>query len=283
MKVSIAVTNYSWPGGQAGLPRRLGALARRADQCGVDTIWVADHLLQVEPGRSAGEPMLEACTTLGYLAAVTERVRLGTLVAWVTIRPPAVLVKAVTTLDVLSGGRAWLGVGAGYRGDEAAMLGLPFPPVAERFDLLEDLLRLAHQMWRDDREPFTGKVVRLEEPICSPAPVRRPRILVGGAGEKRTLPLVARYADAANLFDIPDAGATVRHKLEVLHRACEQVGRDPSEIEVTLSTRLAPGESATQFADRCNDWRSRGIQHLVLVGNGPWPEDDLDLVCETIR
>jgi len=199
VRISVTVTGFSWPGGPAALAHHLSDVVRAADESGIDTVWVADHLLQADPGSNSDAEMLEAYTTLGFLAARSERVRLGTMVSAATYRPPALLVKAVTTLDVLSGGRAWLGVGAGYQQDEATAMGLPLPPVAERFDALEDLLRLARQMWAGDPAPFTGTRVRLERPVGSPLPVSRPHppILVGGTGERRTLPLVARYADAA--------------------------------------------------------------------------------------
>jgi F420-dependent oxidoreductase-like protein len=282
MKVSIAITNFSWPVDPWQLSRQLLSVARRADQGGLDTLWVADHLLQMEPQTDIEEPMLEACTTLGFLAAATSRVRLGTMVAWASLRPPALLVKAVSTLDALSGGRAWFGVGAGYQGDEAALLGLPFPATAERFDRLEEVLRLADQMWRGDQTPFVGAYHQLQRPISSPAPLARPRILIGGSGEQRTLPLVARYADACNLFDIPDGGATLRRKLDVLRAACEAIGRSPDDVEVTLSSRLGPGESAEAFADRCRGLGTQGVQHVVLVGNGPWLDDALDVVADAV-
>ncbi len=200
------------------------------------------------------------------------------MVTWTTIRPPALLVKIVSTLDVLSGGRAWLGVGAGYQADEAAMTGLPFEPTAERFSRLEELLQLAAQMWADDRTPFLGPYHHLAQPINEPPPLRRPRVLIGGMGERRTLPLVARYADACNFFDIPDGGATLRHKLDVLAEACAAIERDPAEIEVSLSSRLAPRESLDQFVDRAGALAEQGVQHLVLITTGPWQGDELDTV-----
>jgi F420-dependent oxidoreductase-like protein len=284
MKLSIAATSYSWSDDPAQIARHLRDLARRADDAGLDTLWVADHLLQMDPNASVDEPMLEAYTTLGFLAAVTERVQLGTMVTWATIRPPALLVKMVTTLDILSGGRAWLGIGAGYRSDEATMTGLPFPPTAERFELVEELVQLARHMWAGDDSPFTGSHHQLTRPISVPRPIRRPRVLIGGAGERRTLPLVARHADACNLFDIPDGGATLRHKLDVLARCCDEAGRDPGDIEVTLSSRVAPGEDAAALADRCTSLAQMGVHHLVLVTNGPWHAGgDLDVVVEAVE
>jgi F420-dependent oxidoreductase-like protein len=272
MKVSVNVTNYSWPGGPAGLVAGLERIVRAADDAGLDTVWVADHLLQADPTSTPEAEMLEAYTTLGFLAARTERVRLGTMVSAVTHRHPALLVKAVTTLDVLSGGRAWLGIGAGYHQEEAAAMGLPFPATAERFERLEETLRLALQMWSGDPAPFEGAHHRLARPLHSPAPVSRPHppILVGGMGERRTLPLVARYADACNLFDIPDGGRTVRHKLEVLAGHCQVAGRPYEAVEKTMSTRLGPDETPAAFAGRCQDLAGLGIEHVVVITSGPW-------------
>ena len=278
MRVSIGLTNYSWPGGPGRLGAELARVVGQADQAGVDTVWVVDHLLQADPTAAPDDTeMLEAYTTLGFLAAQTERVRLGTMVTGVTFRPPALLVKAVTTLDVLSGGRAWLGIGAGYHGEEAAAMGLPLPPVAERFERLEETLRIAARMWAGDETPFTGAHYHLQHPASSPPPTQRPHppILIGGAGERRTLRLVARYADACNLFDIPDGGRTVKHKLAVLARHCEEVGRPPGAIEKTLSTRLHPGEPSEEFVARCTAAAALGIEHVVVVTPGPWSAEAL--------
>jgi F420-dependent oxidoreductase-like protein len=275
VRLSLSVTDFSWSESPAA---RLAEVARAADDGGMDTLWVADHLLQADPNSRIDAPMLEAYTTLGFLAAQTRRLRLGTMVSAVTFRPPALLIKAVTTLDVLSGGRAWLGLGAGYAGDEARAMGLPLPPTAERFERLEETLRLAAQMWAGDTTAFAGEHYRLEQPISAPAPLTRPRppILIGGMGERKTLRLVAQYADACNLFDVPDGGRTIRRKLEVLARHCEALGRDPDSIEATLSSRLAPGETAEQFAERCAGLAELGIDHVVLVTTGPWTPADLE-------
>jgi F420-dependent oxidoreductase-like protein len=279
VKLSLSLTNYSWPVAPDGIAARISELARQVDQAGLDALWVADHLLQMDPTATLDEPMLEAYTTLGFLAAATSRIELGTMVTWAGIRPPALLIKAISTLDALSGGRVWLGIGVGYQATEASMMGLPFPSTAERFDRLEDLLRLAAQMWAGDQRPFDGRFDHLESPISEPKPIRRPRVLIGGMGERRTIPLVARYGDACNFFDVGDDGATLGHKLEVLRDACERTGRDPAEIEVTLSTRLAPGESVEQLSNRCETLHEQGVDHLVLVTTGPWEAgNDLDVV-----
>jgi F420-dependent oxidoreductase-like protein len=274
MRVSLSITNFSWPDGAAGLAVQLAWIARAADEGGLDTVWLSDHLIQADPTSTPDSEMLEAYTTLGFLAARTERVRLGTMVTAATFRAPALLVKAVTTLDVLSGGRAWLGIGAGYQEDEARAMDLPLPPVAERFERLEETLRLALQMWSDDRSAFDGDHYRLERPVNSPPPLQRPHppILIGGMGERRTLRLVAQNADACNLFDIPDGGATVRHKLDVLARHCEAVGRPYDDIEKTISTRLASGESPERFAEHCAQLAALGIEHAVVITSGAWTE-----------
>jgi F420-dependent oxidoreductase-like protein len=200
MRISVSVTNYSWPGGPTRSAAALARVVAAAEDAGIDTVWVADHLLQADPTAGPGETeMYEAYTVLGYLAGRTSRVRLGAMVSPASLRPPALLVKAVTTLDALSGGRAWLGLGAGYHGAEAEALGLPLPPTAERFDRLEETLQIALRMWTGDETPFHGRYHQLARPVDSPGPVQRPHppILIGGTGERRTLRLVARYADAA--------------------------------------------------------------------------------------
>jgi F420-dependent oxidoreductase-like protein len=271
MRLSLSITNYSWP----DLDSELVRTVRAADRLGLHTVWVADHLIQADPTSVPDSEMLEAYTTLGFLAAQTERIRLGTMVTAVTFRPPSVLIKAVTTLDVLSGGRAWLGVGAGYHEDEARAMDLSLPPVGERFERLDETLRLALQMWSGDSSPFEGRHYRLERPVNNPPAVSKPHppILIGGAGERRTLRLVAQYADACNLFDIPDGGRTIRHKLEVLARHCDAVGRPYDEIQKTVSTRMNPGQSSDEFAAECDRLAALGIDHAVVITAGPWTED----------
>jgi F420-dependent oxidoreductase-like protein len=275
MRLSINITNYSWPGGATEAVSQLGRVVHAADEAGVDTVWVSDHLIQADPSSTPEAEMHEAYTLLGFLAARTERVRLGTMVTGVTYRPPALLIKAVTTLDVLSGGRAWLGVGAGYHEEEARAMGLPLPPVGERFERLEETLRLAAQMWSGDEAPFAGKHYRLERPLLSPPPVRQPHppILIGGMGERRTLRLVARFADACNLFDIPDGERTITRKLAVLGQHCEAMGRPYGEIQKTVSTRLERDEQPARFVERCAALAALGIEHVVLITPGPWTED----------
>lgn len=275
MKLSISITNYSWPRGEVA--SRLADLCAVIDETGLDTVWVADHLLQADPSSTPEAEMLEAYTTLGYIAARTERVRLGAMVSPVTYRAPSLLIKQVTTLDVLSNGRAWLGIGAGYHEEEARAMGLPLPPLGQRFAALEETLLLARQMWRADTAPFTGSNYRLDRPISSPLPTTRPHppILIGGTGERKTLRLVAEHADACNLFDLPDGGVTIRRKLDVLAGHCLRVGRSGAEIEKTASTRLDRDESSESFADRLLALGDLGVEHAVVITDHAFVDADL--------
>jgi alkanesulfonate monooxygenase SsuD/methylene tetrahydromethanopterin reductase-like flavin-dependent oxidoreductase (luciferase family) len=277
MRLSISLTNYSWR--EVALVDGLVRAAVTADQGGLDTVWVPDHLAQVDPTVPAeADDMLEAYSVLAYLASRTERVRLGALVTNVALRPPALLANAVATLDTLSGGRAWLGIGAGYDTSETADLGLPTLPTGERFELLEETVQVVTQMFAGDATPITGAHVRLDRPFLRPRPAKGIPLLIGGAGERRTLRLVAEHADACNLFDIPDDGATVRHKLDVLTRHCESVGRSRDEIQTTLSTRLAPAETTADLVSRCERVAGWGVEHLIFVSSTPWAPADLDVL-----
>jgi alkanesulfonate monooxygenase SsuD/methylene tetrahydromethanopterin reductase-like flavin-dependent oxidoreductase (luciferase family) len=282
MKLSVSVTNYCWPDNPAGLSRRVAALAAELDRTAVDTLWLADHMFQADPSASPDDPMLEAYTTLGFLAATTSRLRLGTMVSAATFRSSALLVKAVTTLDVLSDGRAWLGIGAGYNRDEARAMGMFMPDAAERFDRMAETLQLARQMWRGDTTPFHGTYVRLERPVGSPLPVAGPpSVLIGGTGERRTLRLVAEYGDACNLFDIPDGGRAIRRQLDVLARHCSDVGRRYADIERTVSTALEPGESVDSLIARCGALADLGAQHAVVITRGrAWSDEDLETLAQ---
>ena len=277
MRLSVSLTNYSWR--DVPLVDGLVRAAVTADEGGLDTVWVPDHLAQVDPTVPAeADDMLEAYSVLAYLASRTERVRLGALVTNVAPRPPALLANAVATLDTLSGGRAWLGIGAGYDTSETADLGVPTLPTGERFELLEETVRVVTQMFAGDATPITGAHVRLDRPFLRPRPVKGIPLLIGGAGERRTLRLVAEHADACNLFDLPDDGATVRHKLDVLARHCESVGRPRDEIQTTLSTRLAPAETTADLVARCERVAGWGVEHLIFVSSTPWAPADLDVL-----
>lgn len=284
MRISINVTDFSWPGGATAVAPALAAVVDAADAAGVDTVWVGDHLMQADPTCTPDEPVLEAYTTLGYLAARTEHVRIGTMVTGVTYRPPALLVKAVTTLDVLSGGRAWLGFGAAYREDEAYAMGLSLPPAVERVERLEETLRLAQQMWAGDTGSFDGRHFTLDYPVCSPQPVQRPRpaVLVGGVGDGPMLRLAAQYADACNFFDVPDGGLTLRRELDVLADHCAAAGRPYWEVEKTVTARMELAEPAESVAERCESFAEYGIEHVVFAADGPWTPEAVEAVGEAV-
>ena len=241
MKVGLHIADFTWDGGPPALAPRMGEIARRAEEAGVDRISVMDHVWQIGPLGPPEHEMLEAYTALGFLAGVTSRVKLLTVVTAVVYREPGLLAKAVTTLDVLSGGRAMLGIGAAWNEDEARGLGLFFPPLAERYERLEEALRICQQMWSDDDGPFEGKHYHLARTLNSPQALSRPHppILIGGQGERKTLLLVARYADACNLFDTPE----LAHKLDVLRGHCAAEGRDYAAIEKTVQVRYDLGEN----------------------------------------
>jgi F420-dependent oxidoreductase-like protein len=234
MRLGLHYWNFTTPADPAAIAPTLAATARTAEDAGVSTFTVMDHYFQMEGAALAEEPMLEGYTTLGYVAARTERMKLGLLVTGVMYRHPGLLAKIVTTLDVLSGGRARLGLGASWYEREQRGLGVPVVPVGERFERLEETLRICRQMWSDDNGPFEGRHYQLAETLCVPAPLSRPHppIVIGGGGEKKTLRLVARYADACNLFgsDVDDVG----HKLDVLRGHCAAEGRDYDRIEKTV-------------------------------------------------
>lgn len=275
MKIGLQVSSFTWSNGSAGIAAKLGAIARAADEAGLASLWLMDHYFQIPGVGPVEDDMLEGYSGLSYCAALTQRIRLGTMATGVTYRHPGVLVKTATTLDVLSGGRAWLGIGAAWFEREHLGLGVPFPPLAERFERLEETLQIAKQMWSGEVGPYRGKHFTLEETLCRPQPLSRPHppILVAGGGEKKTLRLVAKYGDACNFFgDIP----TLRHKLDVLKRHCDEVGRDYGEIEKTsLGTlRLAPGQSSSEVIAHLRDLAAAGIQHALF---GPPSEDPRDL------
>src|ERR1700736_485033 len=239
MKLGIGITTFPWPAEEIG--PAVSRIATAADEAGVDSLWVMDHFFQIRlSGLPPESPMPEAYATLGYLGGLTKRIKLGTLVTSVAYRHPGVLVKTVTSLDVLTDGRVIFGVGAGAPFNpeaagpgttfEAEGLGIPFPSLAERFERLEEVLQIAHQMWRGDQSPYEGRHHRLVRPLNSPNSLQRPHppILIGGSGERKTLRLVAQYADACNLFDIQNSQFrdNLTRKLDVLRGHCNLLGRD---------------------------------------------------------
>ncbi|TVZ04364.1 LLM class F420-dependent oxidoreductase [Trebonia kvetii] len=243
MKLGLHISDFTWDGGAPDLRFKLGEIAKRAEDGGVDRISVMDHVWQIGPIGPPEHEMLEAYTALGWLAAKTERVKLLTMVTAVVYREPGLLAKAVTTLDVLSGGRAILGIGAAWNAEESAGLGLLFPPVSERFERLEEAILICKQMWSGDEGAFHGQHYQLARTLNSPQVLSRPHppILIGGAGEKKTLRLVAKYADACNIaaYNLDETA----HKLDVLRQHCANEGRDYDEIEKTAQTRYDLGEN----------------------------------------
>jgi F420-dependent oxidoreductase-like protein len=276
VKIGLQISSFSWPGGAAAIAPTLATLVRAADDAGFDSIWVMDHFFQIRSVGRREEPMLEGMTTLGFMAAHSERARLGLMVGGVHYRYPGLWVKATTTLDILSGGRAWLGIGAAWNEDESRGLGFPFPPLGERFEMLDETLRIAHAMFEGERGSegsFSGRHYRAERLLNSPQSLSRPRvpIMIGGGGEKKTLRLVAQYADACNVFGAPEA---IARKYAILADHCAAVGRDPDEIErstlqnVRIGTDRATGtESPARIVDRFGDLADAGAQHVIVSVN----------------
>jgi F420-dependent oxidoreductase-like protein len=266
MELGLHLPNFTYPGGPATLAADLRRTAQAAEQAGFTKLSVMDHLWQIRGIGAREHPMLEAYTTLGYLAAVTERVE---LMAWVTAavyREPGLLAKEVTTLDVLSNGRAWLGIGAAWNQEECDGLGLPFPSTAERFERLEETLQICLQMWGDDESPYAGQHYQLGRTLNAPQSLQRPHppILIGGGGERKTLRLVAQYAQACNLFGGPE----IEHKLDVLRAHCADVGRDYDDIQKTVLLRLHPGadgEQADEVLEELAKYAALGFTHTHIT------------------
>jgi F420-dependent oxidoreductase-like protein len=286
MKLGIQIPSFTWPGGAERTASTLARIAQAAEEAGFSSLWVMDHFFQIEMIGRPEEPMLEAYSTLNFLAAVTKRIRLGALVTGVVYRYPGILVKTVTTLDVLSGGRAYFGVGAAWYESEAIALGVPFPPLKERFERLEETVQLALQMWSGNVAPYSGKHYHLAETLCSPLPISKPHppIMIGGAGEKRTLPLVAKYADACNLYAFENL-EVIRAKLEILRRYCENIGRPFEEIERTAigSIDLREGRmSARETIEYCRRVNQAGIQHFIVSLPGDHELEPIELMGKEI-
>jgi len=268
MRAGIHFVNFTLPGVPESLPAALAGTAKVADDAGVSLFTLMDHWFQMDGYQDAHDPMLEGYTALGFVAGQTSRINLGLLVTGVTYRHPGLLAKTVTTLDVLSGGRAILGLGAAWYEREHRGLGVPFPPTAERFERLEETLRICRQMWSPDEGPFEGRHYRLAETINVPPPVSRPhpRILVGGGGERKTLRLVAQYADACNLF-AGDVDAVAR-KLRVLDEHCAAIGRDPATIQRTILDMRDPIGDPDRFLSDMEAYARLGVDLVSVVPSG---------------
>lgn len=291
MKLGLQISSFTWPGGPAAIGQTLGRIARTADAVGFDSIWVMDHLFQIRSVGAVEEPMLEGWTTLGHLAALTSRARLGLMVGGIHYRQPGLWLKAATTLDVLSGGRAWFGIGAAWNEEESRALGFPMPPLTDRFTMLEETLQMVLQGWTGERGTearLRGRTVDAARILNSPQALSRPHppILVGGGGELRTLRLVARYADACNVFGSP---AQVAHKYKVLGQHCETEGRDAAAIEKTNLTSVsirrdgAHGSLTPQrLVDRLGAWADAGSQHTILSVRNVWDTERLELIGQDV-
>ncbi|MFL6117134.1 MAG: LLM class F420-dependent oxidoreductase [Catenulispora sp.] len=278
MEIGLHICDFTYPAGPAGLADDLTRVAVAAEEAGFARISVMDHIWQIGVLGPPEHEMLEAYTTLGYLAARTSEVQLLAWVTAATYRPPGLLAKLVSTLDVLSKGRAWLGIGAGWNAEEAAGLGLPFPGTAERFERLEEVLQICRQMWSPQDGPYEGKHYQLARTLNSPQPLRTPPILIGGGGERKTLRLVAKYAQACNLF----AGPDLEHKLDVLRGHCETEGRPYDDVEKTVMFPLDLGDKGENIPEVLEQLRALAalgvgeahiriprvweIEHLELIG-----------------
>ena len=299
MKLGIGITTFPWPAQEIG--PAVSRIATTADEAGVDSLWVMDHFFQIRlSGLPPESPMPEAYATLAFLGGLTRRITLGTLVTSVAYRHPGVLVKAVTSLDVLTGGRVIFGVGAGAPWTaapagpgttfEAEGLGIPFPSLAERFERLEELLQIAHQMWRGDESPYQGRHYQLARPLNSPNSLQRPHppILIGGGGERKTLRLVARYGDACNLFDLPDPRfrSDLERKLRVLRDHCAQEGRDFAAIEKTVTSSFDLGEDrqagAAALVAHLRELAAAGLGHVLVSPRGSWDQEILEEIMSIV-
>jgi F420-dependent oxidoreductase-like protein len=292
VKFGLQIPSFSYPGGPAEIAPTLARIVRTADDAGFDSIWVMDHFFQIRSVGRAEEPMLEGMTALGWMAAHSERARLGLMVGGVHYRHPGLWIKAATTLDVLSGGRAWFGIGAAWNQQESEALGFPFPPLGVRFELLEDTLRMAHGMWSGElgsEEDFEGRQYRATRLLNSPQSISRPRIpiMIGGGGEQKTLRLVAQYADATNVFGGPEK---IHHKWQVLKAHCEAVGRPYDEIErSTLQGGLwvnrdgsGGRETPARIIDRYGQLGDAGAQHILFSIRDAWETDQIELLGSTV-
>jgi F420-dependent oxidoreductase-like protein len=274
VKLGLQIDDFKWPGGAAGIGPTLARVVRTADEVGFDSIWVMDHFFQIRGVGPVTDPMLEGYTALGFIAANTTRARLGLMVGGVHYRNPALWIKATTTLDVLSGGRAWLGIGAAWNQEESNGLGFPFPPLGERFEMLDETLQMAHQMWTGERGsegPFDGRHFHARRLLNSPQSISRPHppIMIGGGGERKTLRLVAQYADACNVFGGPPA---IHRKYEILRAHCEAVGRDPDDIERSTLQEADPArQPSAHIVNRFGELGDAGAQHVIF--NVPGVDD----------
>ena len=287
MKAGLQISSFTWPGGTPALAETFARVVQTADDVGFDSIWVMDHFFQIRSVGRVEEPMLEGNTALGYMAAHSKRARLGLMVGGIHYRLPALWLKSVTTLDVLSGGRAWFGIGAAWNRQESEGLGFPFPPLGVRFEMLEETLQYAYGMFDGElgsRGELDGRHYQATHLLNSPQSLSRPRvpIMIGGGGERKTLRLVARYADACNVFGGPQM---LHHKYSVLRQHCETVGRPYDEIERSTlqSVRVSDNgaddtETPAQVVDRFGELSDAGAQHVIFSVRDVWDPSKLELL-----
>jgi F420-dependent oxidoreductase-like protein len=279
VKFGLQINNFTWPGGAGEIGPTLSRVTRAADDAGFDSIWVMDHFFQIRGLGPPEAPMLDGMTALGFMAAHSESARIGLMVGGIHYRQPGLWIKAHTTLDVLSGGRAWFGIGAAWNEEESLALGFPMPPLRERFEWLEDTLRMAYGMWSGGSgsgERFEGKQVTATRLLNSPQAISRPRvpIMIGGGGERKTLRLVAQYADACNVFGGPER---ITHKYAVLREHCERLGRPYDEIERScLPSVDLDRESTDEVVDRFGALGEAGAQHVIFSLRGVADTNKLD-------
>jgi F420-dependent oxidoreductase-like protein len=291
LKVGLQIPSFTWPGGPDAIGPTLARVVRTADDAGFDSIWVMDHFFQIRGVGPVEDPMLEGWTTLGFMAGHSRRARLGLMVGGVHYRQAGLWAKAATTLDVLSGGRAWLGIGAAWNEEESQGLGFPMPPLGERFEMLEETLRIVHGMWQGERgseEAFEGSHYRASRLLNSPQALSRPHppIMIGGGGERKTLRLVAQYADATNVFG---DGPRIAHKYAVLREHCERLGRPYDEIErTTLQTvHITPdgargSESPDRIVEKFGELADAGAQHVIFSVRGVDDISKLELIGRSV-
>jgi F420-dependent oxidoreductase-like protein len=285
LKFGLQVNSFTWPGGNAAIGPTLARVTKTADEVGFDSIWVMDHFFQIRGLGPPEAPMLDGLTALGFMAAHSQRARIGLMVGGIHYRQPGLWIKSHTTLDVLSGGRAWFGIGAAWNEEESAALGFPMPPLRERFEWLEDTLRMAYAMWAGgsgNGERFEGKHVVATRLLNSPQSINRPRvpIMIGGGGERKTLRLVAQYGDACNVFGGPER---IAHKYAVLREHCERLGRPYDEIErSTLQSVDLERETPAQVVDRFAALGEAGAQHILFSVRGVHDTAKLERIASAV-
>jgi F420-dependent oxidoreductase-like protein len=283
MHLGLHLTTFNPAGGSNAIRSALKDIAQFSDENGFYSLSPMDHFFQIGHNGPPEDPMLEAYTTLGYLAAVTEKIKLLTVVTGVVYRHPGILAKTISALDVLSGGRTYLGIGAAWNEREALGLGVPFPALTERFERLEETLQIILQMWSGEVKPYSGKHYQLAEAMNNPQPITRPHppILIGGSGEKKTLRMVAQYADACNLF-MGDTAA-MQHKLDVLKQHCETLGRDFSEIELTATGWVDPAkQTPSEMIAICREAAQLGISHVIMIVPDVYAMKPLEILAKDV-